>query len=98
MCDTKKLLEIEETLIAQDKTLMEVSAKLDELSLQLHSIVPNSDFVGHRIYHECVIAAARRKEALQNAIIEKTLTGLLWLALSAAGIAIWQYLKTQIKS
>lgn len=98
MCDTKKLLEIEETLLAQDKTLLDMSAKLDELSLQLHSIVPNSDFVGHRIYHECVISAARRREVLQNAIIEKTLTGLLWLMLSAAGIAIWQYIKTHLKA
>jgi hypothetical protein len=63
-----------------------------------------SDRDEHTRHHEYIgVVIARearreeRREALRRAVIEKTLTGLIWAALVVTGTALWQYIKGAIK-
>lgn len=58
---------------------------------------PGDDPDGHRKYHEAVIAREERRAKVQQAIIEKSLAGLIWSALSAIGLAVWHYATTHFK-
>lgn len=59
---------------------------------------PNKDPGSHREYHEAVMKNLERKEKLQNAIIEKSLAGLVWAIISGIGIAILHYVQQHFKA
>ena len=63
---------------------------------ELQGAFPDGDTRGHREAHNAWIAREARRAKYQQAIIEKTLAGFLWLMLVAAGTAIWQFIKTSI--
>lgn len=74
-----------------------MTARLDTLdaSISTHIRVafPGGDIDGHRRAHEAMIQLSEEKRRLRVAIQEKTLSGLLWGALVAIGIAIWTKLR-----
>ena len=53
----------------------------------------DEDPIGHRRYHDLLIAAEIEKSRLRKSIIEKSLTGLVWIALAWVGLAIWNAFK-----
>jgi hypothetical protein len=69
--------------------LVSLNQKLGELQQTLVDMAPHGDISGHRKYHEALIEAQKRRVKIYDAIIEKTLTALLWGALVAVGVALW---------
>lgn len=62
-----------------------IKTTLDKLT----TAFPNNDLDGHRVYHEAMIERNRELKRLTQVIREKTIIGLLWMALAGTGIAIW---------
>jgi len=50
----------------------------------------NDDPRGHREYHDALIAAAQQRVKIRQAVIEKSLTGLIWVGVVWVAYAIWQ--------
>lgn len=55
------------------------------------------DHVGHCRYHDLMIEDIAAKKRLRQAVMEKTIAGLVWGALVGLGVVVWQYLKTMLK-
>lgn len=58
---------------------------------------PGGDHIGHCRYHTLMIENLEERRKLRMAVQEKTISGLVWAALVALGIAVWQYLKGQFR-
>ena len=58
-------------------------------SQKILTAFPNGDIDGHRFYHDALIKKIAAREKLAEAIKEKTIISLIWMGLSALGIAIW---------
>lgn len=68
--------------------------QMDEsIAKHIATAFPGGDIDGHRRAHEAMIQLAEEKRRLRVAIQEKTLSGLLWGALIALGLAMWTKLK-----
>lgn len=52
------------------------------------SAFPGGDIEGHQRYHQLMIESIQAKEALRKAIVEKTITGLVFGALGFIGFAL----------
>ena len=50
---------------------------------------PNGDVEGHARYHKLMIEGIEEKRKLRVAIQEKTISGLIWAGLVAAGTAVY---------
>jgi len=85
----EKILDI---LSAQSAQL----ASLEELMVKFATAIPGGDAEGHRMYHELVIKREQKKLARTEAIIEKSLAGLVWSGLVAVGSAIWYYIQHKL--
>lgn len=58
---------------------------------------PGGDHVGHCRYHTLMIEDIEARKRLRQAILEKTLSGLIWSGVVGLAAAAWFYLKAQIK-
>lgn len=58
---------------------------------------PGGDHIGHCRYHTLMIEEIEAKKKLRQAVMEKTIAGLVWGALVGLGILVWQYLKSMAK-
>lgn len=58
---------------------------------------PGGDHIGHCRYHTLMIEEIEAKKKLRQAVMEKTIAGLVWGALVGLGIVVWQYLKSMMK-
>jgi hypothetical protein len=58
---------------------------------------PGGDHVGHCRYHQLMIEGIDAKKRLREAIMQKTIAGLVWGAMIGLGLAVWQYLKSLLK-
>lgn len=58
---------------------------------------PGGDHVGHCRYHRLMIEHTEEVRRLRQAILEKTISGLIWAGIVIGGAAVWFYLKAQIK-
>ena len=68
------------------------------LAEHLRSIAPDPD--RHNKEHDFIGALMERearRAAVQQAIIEKSLAGLVWSAMVGLGLAVWQYLNDHIR-
>lgn len=54
------------------------------------------DAEGHRRYHEAIIARTAAIDRLTWAIKEKTIFGLLWMAILLVGASVWFFLLSKI--
>lgn len=52
---------------------------------------PNGDHVGHCAYHDLMIEELRDRKKLIAAVQEKTISALVWSAIVAGAIAVWNY-------
>jgi len=48
-------------------------------------------------YLKLCLLREKRKSKLQEAVIEKTIGGLVWSGLIFLGLAIWQYMREHLK-
>lgn len=51
---------------------------------------PGGDTEGHKRFHETQILMLEEKRQLRKAVQEKTISGLIWAGLVAAGTAVYQ--------
>lgn len=58
---------------------------------------PNGDHVGHQRYHQLMIDDIEARKRLRMAVLEKTISALLWSGLAVIGLALWNYVATLIK-
>lgn len=79
----------------------DVNAKLlravEALNETIGKAFPDGDVEGHRRYHEMVIEEMESRKRLRRAIIEKTLTGFLWVAILWIGTAMWNEVQGYVK-
>lgn len=69
----------------------------DEMEKRFAEAFPAGDHVGHCRYHSIMIEQLEERRRLRRAVVEKTIAGLVWGTLAAIAIAVWQYIKTEIK-
>lgn len=69
--------------------LASLNDRLDDIQATLKQMAPEGDIDGHRRYHEALIEAQRRRVKIYDAIVEKTLSALLWALVVAVAIALW---------
>ena len=93
----KLVLVIAQMLESQRRT----EDRLTELEAMLKDHVgeafPGGDAEGHRRAHEAMIELTNEKRRLRAAIMEKTLSGLVWSLVIALGVAAWEYIKDQAR-
>lgn len=68
-----------------------------EMDERFADAFPGGDHVGHCRYHELMIEQIEERRRLRQAILEKTISGLIWSAIVGGAAAVWFYLKAQIK-
>lgn len=69
----------------------------EEMRKFVSSAYPDGDIDGHKSYHAALIEREKRRAKLWDAVIEKSLAGFVWFLLVTVGIALWNYLKFEIK-
>lgn len=69
----------------------------DHLLREFKNAFPEGDATGHRAYHDTVMKELERRAKFRDAVIEKSLAGLVWMMLVAFGTAVWQYIKDHLK-
>lgn len=84
---------LDEYMIVQAKGL---DARFDELKDLLKSAFPGGDPIQHKMYHDEAIAFMQERRRLWQSVREKTLTGLVWMGLTALGAAVWSYVKAKM--
>ena len=72
-----------------------IEQRLTEL---VHSGFPENDdgspdLNGHREYHKLLMEVQRKRIKMYDAIIEKTLTALLWVVIVFIGSALWTHVR-----
>ncbi len=85
--------------------LREISAALERHVAEEHELLknfigafPEGDTRGHRDAHKAWIEREKKRAALRDAIIQKSLAGLLWMAIVGIGIAVWHYVGDQVRT
>lgn len=81
-----------------DERLDSLERWRDELEKRFAEAFPGGDHVGHCRYHTLMIEDIDARKKLRQAVMEKTISGLAWAVMVAAGLALWQWFKTQVKS
>lgn len=76
--------------------LVLLNQRLDAIQQSLKDMAPHGDIDGHRKYHEALIEAQKRRVKIYDAIIEKTLTALLWAAIVAVCVAVWHEFQDRV--
>jgi hypothetical protein len=70
----------------------------DEMERRFAEAFPGGDHIGHCRYHTLMIEEIESRKRLRQAVMEKTVAGLVWSGMLGIGIAAWQYIKTMLKA
>lgn len=73
-----------------NEIIRELQSIQDEVS-KMRSAFPDGDPAGHCAYHLIIIEREKQRIKLRQAIIEKTLSGLIWMAIVFLGASVWKY-------
>lgn len=92
--DVAELKEGHGTLTADTQKLTETVDKLYNDVMNLQKAFPGDDAMSHRRYHELLIEEIDAKKKLRQAIMEKTISGLIWSAIVGLSILMWRGLLT----
>lgn len=69
----------------------------DDVEQRFAEAFPGGDHMGHCRYHTLMIERTEEIRRLRNAVIEKTIAGLVWAGVLALGLAIWQWVRTNLR-
>lgn len=83
--------------LTQEERIDELERWRTDMDKRFADAFPGGDHVGHCRYHTLMIEEIEAKKRLRAAILEKTISGLVWGAVVAIGIALWQWLKSQVR-
>lgn len=75
--------------INTDERLDSLERRMDGVEQWQKTAVPNGDAVGHCRYHQLMIEDIEAKKRLRQAVVEKTIGGLVWSAIAGLGLAGW---------
>lgn len=81
------------------ETVQKMSADIGEIKDTLQDLLkafPAGDLEGHRRYHDAMIERNHEIRKLRYAIREKTIFGLLWLALGLIGTSLWFFISAKL--
>jgi hypothetical protein len=85
-------------------TIYDLSQRMDaleaaqiKLRADINDLVPGGDVDGHRMYHAGLIEEQLDRKKMRQAVIEKTLTALIWAVIVGVFIALWHELQNQVK-
>lgn len=81
-----------------DERLDSLERWRDDMDKRFAEAFPGGDHVGHCRYHALMIEDIDARKRLRQAIMEKTIGGLVWGMLAAVVIGMWQYVKTLLKT
>lgn len=73
-------------------TVQQMADDINEVKQGMNKLLtafPSGDTDGHARYHEAVIERTAELRRLRVAIQEKTISGLVWSAIMAIGVALW---------
>lgn len=80
-----------------DERLESLERWRDDMEKRFADAFPGGDHIGHCRYHTLMIEDIDSRKRLRQAVIEKTISGLVWGAVVAIGIALWTWVKTQVR-
>ena len=81
-----------------DERLDSLERWRDSMEERFAEAFPGGDHVGHCRYHQLMIEDIDSRKRLRQAVMEKTISGLVWAIVVAAGIALWTWFKAQVRS
>lgn len=64
---------------------------------KMRDAFPNEDYDGHRRAHKALIEDVEARKRLVQAIREKTISGLVWMAIIALGTLLWTGMKHRLQ-
>lgn len=73
-----------------------VNRRVDDLERRFAEAFPGGDHIGHCRYHTLMIEDLAERKKLRQAVMEKTVAGLVWALMLGVGIACWKYLMSLI--
>jgi hypothetical protein len=83
--------------ITTDDRLDDLESWRDDMEAKFKAAFPLGDHEGHRRAHEVMMEELHERRRLRQAVVEKSVAGLVWAIMVALGIAVWQYIKREIK-
>ncbi len=83
--------------LTTDERVDELERWRSDMEKRFADAFPGGDHVGHCRYHELMIEDISARKRLHQAIMEKTISGLVWAAVVGMAIASWHWLKAALK-
>lgn len=83
--------------INTDERLDTLERWRDDLERRFAEAFPGGDHIGHCRYHTLMIEEIEERRRLRRAVQEKTISGLVWAGVLAVGVAVWQWIKANIR-
>lgn len=77
-------------LLSERVTLLEAQM------VKVRDAFPGEDYDGHRRAHKTMIEDIESRKRLTQAVREKTISGLIWLAIVALGTLLWTGIKHRL--
>ncbi|HEX5130243.1 MAG TPA: hypothetical protein VFV90_10880 [Usitatibacter sp.] len=68
-----------------------------EMERRFAEAFPGGDHVGHCRYHELMIEDIAARKRLRQAVVEKTIGGLVWAMIVGFAIMSWDWLVAAVK-
>lgn len=82
--------------VLTDERLDSLEHRMDKVEKWQTDAVPAGDHVGHCRYHQLMIEGIEGRKRLRQAIIEKTIPGLILAFLGFLALAAWAYFKSLV--
>lgn len=86
------------TEIATGERLDSLERWREDVDRRFAEAFPGGDHVGHCRYHALMIEQLEERRRLRRAIVEKTISGLVWSFIVGAAIAVWYGFLALIKA
>lgn len=84
---------LRDILAEQHKTNERIVQSEQTIATLIKEAFPGGDTDGHRRYHETQMERVAELRRLRAAIVEKSLSGMVWAGLIVLGLALWGYFK-----
>jgi hypothetical protein len=68
-----------------------------DLEKRFAAAFPGGDHIGHCRYHDLMIEDIATRKRLHEAIMQKTMAGLVWAVVIVIGVSIWQWIKSLLR-
>lgn len=69
-----------------------------DLEQRFAEAFPGGDHRGHCRYHTIMIEQLEERRRLRRAVLEKSISGLVWAGMVFVGLAAWAYIKSQVSA